>query len=156
MNKVFLAFTCLATLLFPSYVESDISGHETIKIMFSQNNLIRKVYGKMPQKIDNRLCNAAQNHAEYMARHSNMSHDINGTPSARAMRFGWHNNQVYENIAYGQITIREVFTDWVHSPTHYKSMMADCDCCGFGLAYSKHDVIYWCVLYARSKLDKKK
>ena len=137
-------------LLTPLVTRGDVAEHETIRVMFHHNNLVRKIYGKTQQKIDERLCRAAQNHAEYMARYSNMSHDINGTPSLRAMSFGWPNSHVRENIGYGQISVLEIFNDWIESPPHYKSMMSECDFCGFGLAYSEHNVIYWCAVYARS------
>ena len=132
-----------------------LKNHITIKKMRDKSNQIRQEAGKTAQELDEELCKSAQGHAEYMAEHGNRSHYINGSASSRAKDAGWKGGFVTENIAYGQNGVDSVFSVWRNSGGHYYNMIGNYDKCGFGLAY-RGTTPYWCAVYARSKLDKKK
>ena len=132
-----------------------LKNHITIKKMRQESDRIRQEAGKPGQELNEELCKAAQGHAEYMAEHGNMSHYINGSPSSRAKNAGWKGGFVTENIAYGQRSIKSVFSVWRNSGGHYYNMIGNYDKCGFGLAY-RGTTPYWYAVYARSKLDEKK
>ena len=133
-----------------------LKNHITIKKMRKESNRIRQEAGKPAQELDESLCKAAQGHAEYMAEQGNMSHYINGTPSSRAKDAGWKGGFVTENIAYGQRSIKSVFSVWRNSGGHYANMTGRYDRCGFGMA-RRGNLIYWCAVYGRSipKIGKK-
>ena len=145
------------TVEYPQQLKNHLllKNHITIKKMRDKSNQIRQKAGKEAQELDEELCKSAQGHAEYMAEHGNMSHYINGSPGSRAKDAGWKGGFVTENIAYGQNSVESVFGVWRNSGGHYANMTGDYDKCGFGLAY-RGTTPYWCAVYARSKLDKKK
>ena len=132
-----------------------LKNHITIKRMRQESDRIRQEAGKKEQSLDEELCKAAQGHAEYMAEHGNMSHYINGSPSSRAKDAGWKGGFVTENIAYGQRGIKSVFSVWRNSGGHYANMTGRYDRCGFGMA-RRGNLIYWCAVYAKSKVSGKK
>jgi len=129
-----------------------LKNHITIKKMRQESDRIRQDAGKKEQVLNEELCKAAQGHAEYMAEHGNMSHYINGSPSSRAKDAGWKGGFVTENIAYGQRSIKSVFSVWRNSGGHYANMIGRYDRCGFGMA-RRGNLIYWCAVYARSRPD---
>lgn len=71
--------------------------------------------------VDMRLVYAARKHAQCMARHRIMSHNLQGTCSVRARTFGYHGG-VGENIAYGQHSAQQVQGVWLRSPGHARNI----------------------------------
>lgn len=43
----------------------------------------------------------------------------------RVERLGYIPYFVWENIAYNQISVNEVITDWINSPTHYENLITE-------------------------------
>jgi uncharacterized protein YkwD len=69
---------------------------------------------KQPLKLHRRLNIAAQRHAAEMARRRLMSHrGSNADDRAKRARYFFH--RIGENVAIGQSSPREVFTDWMGS-----------------------------------------
>lgn len=111
----------------------------------ARNNELRSVRGLRPHVLNAKLCAAAQDHAQFMARSRSMDHYSNGGPSGRAARHGFGAG-VRENIAYGYQTVQVVFGVWHGSSGHYANMMSATTDAGFGLAYGG-GTPYWCAVY---------
>ena len=60
--------------------------HPTLVRMLEENNRLRANVGLAPQQMSPELTKAAQDHARYMARTGNFSHESNGGPQGRAMK----------------------------------------------------------------------
>jgi uncharacterized protein YkwD len=126
------------------------SGATLADQMLAENNRIRAAAGKPPQILDPRLCQAAQEQAEYLARTHYFDHYVNGTPRTRAARYGFpvrdanDMEAVKENIAGGFQSLENAFNGWVHSSGHYETMLENRPLCGFGVAKDKSR---WVALY---------
>ncbi len=122
--------------------------------MLAENNRIRAAAGKPPQQLDQRLCQAAQNQADYCARTGAFDHYVNGNPRKRAASFGFpiqHENDlnsVKEILAGNFSNIPNAFSGWQQSSGHYATMLEDRPLCGFGVARGGFGNV-WCAVYGR-------
>jgi Cysteine-rich secretory protein family len=75
--------------------------------------------GQEPLAWDNALAEAAQQHAEWMARGGALSHQYSGEAdlAQRAAQSGVHFQTIAENIALGD-SPRTISTEWMNSPPH--------------------------------------
>lgn len=57
---------------------------------------------------------------------------------------------VGENIAWGQVSAREVVTDWMNSPSHRENILCETfELCAIGCYYNEADgIYYWAQLFA--------
>ena len=57
---------------------------------------------------------------------------------------------VGENIAWGQVSAREVVTDWMNSPSHRENILCETfERCAIGCYYNEADgIYYWAQLFA--------
>lgn len=101
------------------------NGQGTHKQMCETFNAFRRV-NRLPElTMDSRLNQIAQAYAEKMAATGRFDHvDEQGGPDARVSRAGVAWRGVAENIAQGQVSIEEVFTDWYKSPGHKQNMVS--------------------------------
>jgi uncharacterized protein YkwD len=120
---------------------------DTPSDMLAENNRLRAQVGLKPHVLDSRLCAAAQDHANYMARTMNMSHNTNGGPFGRARRFMVA--PFRENIGMGQPTVAAIFRSWRTSGGHWASICCSTDKVGFGVARGRDGRLYWCAVYGR-------
>ncbi len=69
---------------------------------------------------------AAQAHADDMARTGNFGHTGSGgsTLNSRTRAANYNACFVAENIAYGQATTQQVFSDWMNSNGHRRNILA--------------------------------
>jgi len=120
---------------------------ETAILAVKLTNEFRKQEKLEKVESDQRLKNAAQEFADYMARTNRYGHKANGTsPPERAKKAGYEFCIVAENIAYayssGGFTTeelaREFFEGWKASPGHRKNML-DPDVIETGVAISQGD-----------------
>lgn len=104
-----------------------------------------------PLVINDKLTKAAQLHAEWMAEHSNMSHNEGRTTVAdRAKAAGYNWNYVGENIAMGYPDVAAVMSGWMHSPGHRANILnKNYQDVGFGIAKSVTGAIYRCADFGR-------
>ncbi len=122
-----------------------LSEHPTLIAMLDASNGIRANRSLSPHTLNENLCQAAQNHAQYMANGGSFSHGSNGGYQGRARQFGY-SGSVRENIAYGQSGVGSVFSTWRNSGGHYASIVSGTSEAGFGLAYSG-GTPYWVGVY---------
>ncbi|WP_167773007.1 CAP domain-containing protein [Ramlibacter humi] len=107
-----------------------------------------------PLSLNAQLTQAAQAHAESMARYSYLEHQgrDGSSPAGRIGRTGYAWRSIGENIASGQTTPEQVVRDWVRSPEHCANIMAP----GFkemGVAYAVNKTseggIYWAQTFGK-------
>jgi uncharacterized protein YkwD len=127
-----------------------LSEHPTVLSLFTRNNQIRVLHRKTPQELDERLCQAAQDHAQYMANNRVMSHFLNGNPRSRAKKYGFpvaneNSLSVEDSVAISRDGPWEGWTQ----PWHLTTILADRPYCGFGLAYDVTGRPYWCAVYGK-------
>ncbi len=120
--------------------------HPTLVRMLAENNRQRASVGLPPQTLSPELTRAAQDHAWYMARTGNFSHQCNGGPSGRAARHGF-GGLAGENIAMGQPTIRSAFQSWRTSSGHWANIISHNTLAGFGYGISPSGERYWVAMY---------
>ncbi|GMH43354.1 hypothetical protein BSKO_11276 [Bryopsis sp. KO-2023] len=129
---------CSATDSSPQAVERCINAVRTNPNSFA-GLFPCGVSGLVPRKAlltDNRLTNAASNHARDMANMGKVGHtgSDGSDVSARVYRTGYPRGAVGENAAGGQNSAREVVFDWVCSEGHRKNLMScDFDSMGTGV-----------------------
>jgi uncharacterized protein YkwD len=120
--------------------------HPTLVRMLEANNRLRTSAGLSPQQMSPELTKAAQDHARYMARTGNFSHEGNGGPQGRATRHGFH-GLAGENIAMGQPTVASAFSSWRSSSGHWANITSGTALAGFGYAIAPDGSTYWVAMY---------
>lgn len=101
--------------------------------------------------LDSRLCAAAQNHADYMARTGEFSHYVNNNPTVRATQQGFDLLTLMENIAMWSATPASTMKMWEGSSGHLNNIVATSAVAGFGVAFSPAGMPYWVAMYGTSK-----
>lgn len=107
-----------------------------------------------PLAHDRRLAQAAQVHAESMARHGYLEHRgrDGSTPADRVGRTGYPWRSVGENIASGQTSAEQVVRGWLASPEHCANIMEP-RYKEMGLAFAVNKAseggIYWAQVFGR-------
>ncbi|MBF9045169.1 CAP domain-containing protein [Rhodobacterales bacterium HKCCE4037] len=91
-----------------------------VSALRAQNGLVR------PLGHSSALQAAAQAHADDMARTGNFSHTGSGgsTISTRARAASYNACFIAENIANGQASVAQVFSDWMGSSGHRRNILA--------------------------------
>lgn len=120
-----------------------------LRACWSRDCQLRASRGLRPRLLNERLCAAAQDHANWMAANNSMQHYSNGGPTGRAFRYGFRRS-VSENIAAGYGSVDAAFNGWVNSGGHYANMMGGTSSAGFGCATAANGTIYWCAVYGNS------
>jgi uncharacterized protein YkwD len=89
-------------------------------------NAERAARGLAPLAGEGRLDAAAQGHSDDMADRGYFEHTTpeGRTPAERAEAAGYPYQSLYENIALGQTTAREVMTGWMQSTGHCRGILA--------------------------------
>jgi hypothetical protein len=123
--------------------------HPILRACWLKNCELRASRGLRPHALNERLCAAAQDHANWMAANHSMQHYSNAGPFGRAVRYGFRRG-VQENIAYGYGSVDSAFSAWVNSGGHYANMMSGTSSAGFGCAVSSNGTLYWCAVYGNS------
>jgi uncharacterized protein YkwD len=120
--------------------------HPTMVTMLQRSNGIRGRAGLGGHRLNPALCQAAQNHAEYMASTGSFSHDTNGGYVYRARRFGFRGG-VRENIGWNYANSEQAFGAWQGSGGHYSAIVSATTDAGFGYAKSPNGQTYWVSVY---------
>ena len=109
-----------------------------------------------PLKLNTLLTEAAQRHAEDMAKHRHMEHagSDGSTPAQRITRQGYRWQVVGENVAAGAGTANEVVSGWLDSPGHCANIMNPSFTeMGLGFAINRDDeyAVYWAQSFGRPR-----
>jgi uncharacterized protein YkwD len=126
--------------------KTPLHEHPTLVRMLEENNRLRASVGRAPQQMSSELTQAAQDHARYMARTGNFSHQSNGGPQGRATRYGFAGLSG-ENIAMGQPTVVSAFQSWRSSSGHWANIISGASLAGFGYAVAPDGSTYWVAMY---------
>lgn len=108
---------------------------------------------RSPLVLHPQLQQAAQSHADHMAKRRKMKHeDIgDGDPWTRIQASGYAFSNAAENIAWDQRDVAEVMTSWMNSPGHRANILGDYRDFGGAVAYGPHQDPYWCVVFGTSQ-----
>ena len=117
-------------------------------------NAARKQNGQTPLKVNSKLAQAAQIHAQDMARLDRMEHELTGaslpTLLDRAHHVGYAFSTLGENIAYNYDGVASVMTGWMNSPGHRANILsADYTEIGVGIATNARGEPYYCQVFGR-------
>lgn len=88
-------------------------------------NDYREEKGLAPLALDPKLKQAADAHAQDLARHDRISHfgSDGSDPWERVQRTGFDPKVAAENVGTGQLTFGEVFREWKLSPDHNRNLL---------------------------------
>ena len=101
----------------------DASAEQAV---IDRTNRERERAGRRPLTMDPQLTEAAHAHAANMARRDRMAHTLNGkTVADRVKATGYAYRAVGENIAWNQLTAKEVMADWMSSSGHRRNILSD-------------------------------
>jgi len=89
-------------------------------------NRYRQQYNLAPLQISKTLCAAAQWMSTDLSRREEFSHtdSLGRTLGKRLLAFGYHSNEIRENILEGTQWGIEAFEDWRNSPGHNENLLA--------------------------------
>ena len=87
-------------------------------------SLYRGNQGLEALTLDPGLMAAAQAQADAMARAGKLSHEVQGSLTARLDRAGYQKSTAVENVSAGYDTMAEVFSGWRQSPPHNANMLS--------------------------------
>lgn len=111
-------------------------AQDAARRIFDLTNQDRRAQGLQPLKWNGALAEAAQRHAEMMAREGRISHQYPGEPEVmqRAAQAGAHFDAIAENVAMAP-TAGDVETSWMHSTPHRANILdPKMDALGVGVA----------------------
>jgi len=97
-------------------------------------NQARKQQGLRPLAWDPALAVAAQQHAQWVARSPELSHQYPGEPdlAVRASNAGARFHEIAENVAQGQ-SVDQLHAEWMNSP-HHRANILDPNVTSMGIA----------------------
>jgi uncharacterized protein YkwD len=108
-----------------------------------------------PLRANALLAAAARDHARDMAEHKKLSHEGSdgSDPAKRVKRHGYRYQEVGENVADGQTTVKEAMRSWMNSPPHRKNILGDFTEIGAAVAPAQDEekTNYWCVNFGRPR-----
>jgi uncharacterized protein YkwD len=102
-------------------------------------NAERKKEKLPPLKADAKLTAIARSHAANMARQGKMEHQLDGkSPFDRIKVAGYKYAVAGENIARGDVTLTEIFAEWMRSKKHRENILDD-EFTEIGIGFAKDD-----------------
>lgn len=155
MRKLFLraalSSTVLCVVLLPSiWAQSAHSGAE--RALFDSVNHERRAQGLPALRWNDALADAAQMHAQAMARQGLLSHSLPGEPSlaGRATKAGARFSWISENIVQAT-SPAGVHQQFMNSPNHRANILdSDMDSVGIGIA-ERHGQLFVVEDFAKIK-----
>jgi uncharacterized protein YkwD len=115
------------------------------------HNQHRDQAGLPPLTMHPRLMQAAQVQAQYMAEHTNTTHEgpAGTTPAQRVKQQGYSYVQIAENVAGGPETPAAVVQGWMHSPAHRQNILGPFSDIGVARTTGADGHPYWCVVFGQ-------
>lgn len=135
---------------------SVIAQTNYINQLLKLTNQERQAAGLPPLNLSSALTQAAQNHAEDMAKNGLMSHQgSNGSnPTERANQAGYRSSYIGENISAGRDIPQSVVKAWIDDPQHRQNLLnPNYTDVGFGYVKDKNSQYqdYWVQLFGKSE-----
>lgn len=150
---MFIKFKSLAILLVPillltSFVKAHTASLE--KEILRYTNDFRQSKGKSKLVMEDLINVQAEKHAINMAKgktpfgHQGFQDRVKAIKS----RTGFI-SAAAENVAYGDMTAKEVVQGWINSPTHRKNLLGNYTHIGIGVARNKNGTLYFTQLFIK-------
>ncbi len=138
----------------PATVASPGDAARYVQELLTLINEERRRQGSPPLRLDQRLVQAAQQHAEDMAFNDFFSHlgSEGTTLDSRLLAVGYSSSLAAENIAAGNATPQATVQQWLRSPGHRQNLLnPEFTDVGFGYARSRlgRFVFYWAQVLGR-------
>lgn len=128
-----------------NHIFYSLDAKETKVKLLKLHNEERTTRGYKPLVLDNKLCEYAQKHANYMAKNNKLVH----SSMSNLQKVNKDSGSVGENIAWGQETEESVVSSWMWSPMHRWNILGSSyKKVGFGLAKDSKGRNYWCVVFS--------
>lgn len=110
----------------------------------------RREIGKPELKMIDAASDAAEKHSENMAaRRTGFGHEgFENRVSTISRQIGAV-SAAAENVAYGELTAKEVVNGWLHSPGHKKNIEGNYTLTGIGVAKDKNGTIFYTQIFLR-------
>ncbi len=126
---------------------------DAIQAVIDRTNAERHKAGVPPLTVDPRLTDAAERHADRMAKRNRLSHELDGRSVAdRARSAGYEYRTVGENIAWNQPTAAAVVDDWMTSRGHRRNILSrDFTHIGVAVAMNSKGEPYWVQVFGSPK-----
>jgi uncharacterized protein YkwD len=108
------------------------------------HNRLREEAKQKPLVLNTKLCRAAQQYPEYLAKSGEFSHTAKGTMRSRVEDAGYERSAVGENIARGQESPGDVVAHWLESKVHQDNILSEeFSDVGFGVAADEERRTIW-------------
>lgn len=126
---------------------------DALQAVIDRTNAERNKERLPPLTVDPRLTDAAERHADRMAKRNRLSHDLDGRSVAdRARSAGYEYRTVGENIAWNQPTAAAVVDDWMSSRGHRRNILGrDFTHIGVAVAMNSQGEPYWVQVFGSPK-----
>lgn len=104
---------------------------------------------KRPLVLHPQLQQAAQSHADFMAKRGKMAHFGigDGDPWTRITAAGYRYSSASENAAWNQQDVATVMSDWMSSPGHRANILGAYRDFGGAVAYGSNQDPFWCTVF---------
>lgn len=114
------------------------------------HNKERSVKMLVPFVPNEKLQQAAQSHADFMAKKQQMEHKNigDGDPWTRMAATGYTMSAGAENVAWNQQNVPEVMQAWMNSSGHRAAILGSYLEYGGAVAYGPNHDPYWCSVFA--------
>ncbi len=126
---------------------------DPVQTVISLTNEERSKARVPPLTVDPRLTDAAERHADRMAKRDRLSHSLDGRTAAERVRAaGYEYRTVGENIAWNQRTPAEVVDGWMDSKGHRRNLLSnDFTHIGVAVATNAKGEPYWVQVFGSPK-----
>ena len=151
MNRFRILIVPLLLSLATLPAEAGHKPSQMVNTIIDETNKFRQQQGRKPVKVNAKLTEAAQKHADHMARTGKMSH-IGFTPYIQST--GYRYNFVAENVAdfTGNLSGVDIVNGWKRSPGHRKNLMDPrAEEIGIAMARGKSGRWYICQDFGRPR-----
>ncbi len=133
----------------PVHLAPPPADRDVNEAILQAHNVERTRRRRPPLVLNPELTQAAQAHADDMARRGKMAHrgGDGSSPFERMKRVGYSFQAAGENVAYGFDRVDAVMAGWMHSPGHRRNILGDYTEIGVGRAIAPGGVLYYCVTF---------
>ncbi|MGF7229980.1 CAP domain-containing protein [Arachidicoccus sp.] len=149
----FILLLSISFLFFLPFI-SQAKGHSIENDILYYTNQFRKAHGLSPLKRVSFVDNIALDHSIDMARgRVGFGHRGFDTRTLLLKRKYGRYIATGENVAYGDITGKEVVDIWINSPPHRKNLLGNFSLVGIGVARNDQGILFFTQLFVRPPVN---